>query len=111
MIKVNTDPYAVIFSGGKQYRVRVGQRIQLEKLIEQPGSNVTFDKVLMVVDGDAIQLGAPYLKGAHVLCEVVEQDRHKKIRVFKFKRRKGYKRTQGHRQAYTEVLIKEIKAA
>lgn len=110
MIKANT--YAVILSGGKQHRVRVGQRIKLEKLAGLPGSSLTFDKVLMIADGgDNIQLGAPYLEGAQVLAELLEQDRHKKIRVFKFKRRKGYKRSQGHRQDYTEVLIKEIKAA
>lgn len=109
MIKPNT--YAVIFSGGKQYRVRIGQRIKLEKLAGHPGSALIFDKVLMVADGDNIQLGAPYLEGVQVLAEVTEQDRHKKIRIFKFKRRKGYKRSQGHRQDYTEVLIKEIKAA
>lgn len=108
-MKANT--YAVIFSGGKQYRVRVGQRIKLEKLDGEPGSALTFDKILMVVNEDDVQLGAPYLKGVEVISEVLEQDRHKKIRVFKFKRRKGYKRTQGHRQSYTEVLIKEIKVA
>lgn len=108
---INANTYAVIFSGGKQYRVRVGQRIKLEKLAGLPGSSLIFDKVLMVAEGENIHLGAPYLEGAEVLSEVVEQDRHKKIRVFKFKRRKGYKRTQGHRQDYTEVLIKEIKAA
>ena len=108
---MKADNYAVIFSGGKQYRVFAGQRIKLEKLSGEPGSSLVFDKVLMIANGDDIQLGAPYLEGAQVLSEVLDQNRHKKIRVFKFKRRKGYKRTQGHRQDYTEVLIKEIKAA
>jgi large subunit ribosomal protein L21 len=108
-MKANT--HAVIMTGGKQYRVYGGQRIKLEKLPGQPGSSVVFDQVLMISDGDNnIQLGAPCLKGAQVVAEVLDQNRHKKIRVFKFKRRKGYKRTQGHRQDYTEVLIKEIKA-
>jgi len=109
VIKANT--YAVILCGGKQYRVRVGQRIKLEKIEEQLGGSVTFDQVLLVAEGDNIQLGAPHLEGVQVLAEVLAQGRHKKIRVFKFKRRKGYKRSYGHRQSYTEVLIKEIKAA
>lgn len=108
---MKASTYAVILSGGKQYRVWVGQRLKLEKLDELPGNSCIFDKILMVVEGENIQLGAPYLTGVQVVSEVLAQDRHKKIRVFKFKRRKGYKRSQGHRQDYTEVLIKEIKVA
>ena len=99
--------YAVIQTGGKQYRVAPGDRLRVEKLPGDPGAAVKFDKVLLVAD-DAIRVGKPLVSGALVLGEVVSQDRAKKIIVFKFKRRKNYRRKAGHRQYYTEVRITGI---
>ena len=103
--------YAVIVSGGQQYRVKPGQFLKVEKIAIGTDSTVKFDKILMICDGEKTMVGAPYLSGYTVNAEVITEGRGDKIRIIKFKRRKGYKRTQGHRQAYTEVLIKEIKAA
>lgn len=102
--------YAVIANGGKQYRVAAGQNLKLEKFIADVGANVEFEKVLMVVDGDTIRVGAPYIDGGQVSASVVSHGRGDKIRVTKFKRRKSYHRTIGHRQYYTEVKITDIKA-
>jgi len=100
--------YAVISSGGKQYRVSVGQVIQLEKLPEEVGQGVDFKDVLMVSDGDDQHIGRPYLEGATVKGQVVKQDRAKKIKVLKFKRRKHHMKRMGHRQSYTAVKIESI---
>jgi len=105
------NQYAVIESGGKQHRVKVGQRIKIEKLEGEPGSAVKFDKVLMCAQDEDIKVGAPYLSGGEFFGEILDQGRHKKITILKFKRRKKYRRKQGHRQHFTEVVIKEIKAA
>ena len=102
--------YAVIRTGGKQYRVTAGDLIAIEKLTGEPGSTITFDDVLMVGDGDKRDVGAPKLAGAAVAAEVIEQARGDKIIVFKKKRRKGYRRTKGHRQDLTVVRITDIVA-
>ena len=102
--------YAVIKSGGKQYRVSSGQQLRVELLAAEVGSAVSFDQVLMVGEGDAARVGAPLVAGAKVKATVLAQGRRDKVVVFKMRRRKGYKRTQGHRQAYTEVRIDDIVA-
>jgi large subunit ribosomal protein L21 len=102
--------YAVIEAGGKQHKVEAGELLKVEKIEADIGSEVTFDKVMLVKTDDAVKIGQPYLTNASVTAEVVEQGKHKKIIVFKFKRRKNYKRTQGHRQQYTAVRIKAIAA-
>ncbi|HKY70193.1 MAG TPA: 50S ribosomal protein L21 [Gammaproteobacteria bacterium] len=107
---MSDNAYAVIESGGKQHRVKVGQRCRLEKLVSELGSSVTFDNILMVANGEALKIGAPYVKGAIVTADVIAHGRAKKIRVIKFKRRKKYHRTQGHRQDFTEVKITQIQA-
>jgi len=102
--------YAIMTSGGKQYRVQEGDVLRLEKLDGEVGASVSFDQVLMVSDGENVQLGRPVLEGATVHASIVEQDKAKKILVFKFKRRKGYRKTQGHRQPFTAVRIDRIEA-
>ena len=100
--------FAVFFSGGKQHRVSEGDVVQLELLNAEPGEEVVFDKVLMVANGDDVNVGTPYVEGSQVKGEVVRNERDKKIRVIKFKRRKDYMRRQGHRQWFTEVKITAI---
>jgi large subunit ribosomal protein L21 len=101
--------YAVIRTGGKQYRVEEGARIRVEKLAGEVGSEITLDDVLML-GGETVKIGTPQVSGASVKAEIVAQDRAKKIIVFKMKRRKNYRRKNGHRQPYTELLVKSIKA-
>ena len=101
--------YAVIKTGGKQYRVSVGQVISLEKLDTEEGKKVDFSDVLMIGEGDDIKLGAPLVKSAKVTAEVVEHGRGKKIHILKFRRRKHHMKSRGHRQDYTKVKITEIK--
>jgi large subunit ribosomal protein L21 len=100
--------HAVIVSGGKQYRVAQGDTLKLEKLTQTVGDKVSFDQVLLLSDGSKIQAGAPFVQGASVVGEVVDQARHKKVRIIKMRRRKHYMRRQGHRQDYTEVKITAI---
>ena len=100
--------YAVIETGGKQYRVNQGDVIKVEKLAGDVGSKIDFDKVLLVGEGSDVKVGTPTVSGAKVSGTVVEQDRHKKIIVFKMKRRKNYRRKQGHRQDFTGVRIEKI---
>jgi large subunit ribosomal protein L21 len=99
--------YAVIKTGGKQYRVSEGQKVRVEKLSGNAGDKVTFSEVLLV-GGDAPKIGQPLVKGASVAAEITGQDRGKKIVVFKFRRRKNYRRKAGHRQPYTELKITGI---
>jgi large subunit ribosomal protein L21 len=99
--------YAVIRTGGKQYKVQEGDILHVEKLEAQKGDTVTFDDVLLI-GGDDYTLGSPTVKGAQVSASVVRQFRDKKIIVFKMKRRKRYRKTQGHRQYLTEVRITKI---
>ncbi|UCG38720.1 MAG: 50S ribosomal protein L21 [bacterium] len=100
--------YAVIETGGKQYRVNKGDIIRVEKLTADVGSKVDFDRVLLVGEGDKVKVGTPLVDGAKVTGTVVEQDRHRKIVVFKMKRRKNYRKKQGHRQNYTGIRIEKI---
>ena len=100
--------YAVVKTGGKQYRVSKGDSLKVEKLIGNVGDEIRFDEVLMIGDTDDVKVGTPQVTGASVSARILEQDRSKKIIVFKFKRRKGYKKARGHRQAYTRVEITDI---
>jgi len=100
--------YAVIETGGKQYRVNKGDVIRVEKLTGDVGSEIGFERILMVGEGDQVKVGTPLLAGASVTGTVIEQDRHKKIVVFKMKRRKNYRKKQGHRQDYTGIRIEKI---
>jgi large subunit ribosomal protein L21 len=100
--------YAVIASGGKQYRVTVGQVLKLEKLDVEEGSEVTFDQVLMVSDGEDIRIGQPLLEGVVVKGTVLSQARDKKVTIVKFKRRKHSMKSMGHRQSFTEVEITQV---
>mgnify|MGYP000603748396 FL=1 len=102
--------YAVIQTGGKQYRVEEGDRLRVEKLDAAAGENVTFDQVLMVADGDDVKIGQPVLDSASVSGEVVEHGRGKKIKIVKFRRRKNSRRQHGHRQWFSDVKITGIKA-
>ena len=101
--------YAVFKTGGKQYRATQGQKIKLEKLNANSGDKVLFTEVLMVGEGSDVDIGTPYLTNASVEATVLEEGKDKKIEVIKFKRRKNYKRTFGHRQCYTLVEITGIK--
>ena len=103
--------YAVIKTGGKQYRVTEGETLKVEKLDVEEGAAVEFDQVLMIADGDRIQVGAPYVEGARVTATVQTQGRGPKVRIIKFRRRKHYRKTQGHRQSYTELKIGGISGA
>ncbi len=100
--------YAVIKTGGKQYRVREGDTLRVEKLVAETGAKVQFDQVLMVGEGDQVTIGAPFLAGSQVSATVIAQGRADKIKIVKFKRRKNYLRRNGHRQAFTEVEITKI---
>ncbi len=102
------DMYAIIETGGKQYRAEQGRVIRVEKLPAEKGESVTFDKVLLINDDAEVKVGNPLLEGCRVDGKVVCQGREKKIIVFKYKRKKNYRRKQGHRQPYTEVLINNI---
>jgi large subunit ribosomal protein L21 len=101
--------YAVIKTGGKQYRVSEGDTLRVEKLPGDVGAKVEFDQVLMV-GGEKVSVGAPVVQGAKVVAEIVAQDRAKKIIVFKMRRRKNYRRKYGHRQPYTELRIQSVSA-
>ena len=101
--------YAVIRSGGKQYRVSQGGSLRVEKLAGKVGSSVTLDDVLMIGGEGDVKIGTPTVDGAQVTGTILAQARADKIRVFKMKRRKGYRRTQGHRQDYTEIRVDEIR--
>jgi large subunit ribosomal protein L21 len=100
--------YAVIKTGGKQYRVEEGQYLKLEKLEAEVGDSIDFDQVLMLGEGSDVKIGAPYIDGGKVTAKVKSQGRHDKIEVVKFKRRKHYDKRTGHRQYYTEVEITGI---
>jgi large subunit ribosomal protein L21 len=102
--------YAVVTSGGKQYKVEEGETLKVEKIPGDVGSSVKFDRVLMIADGDTVSIGQPVLDDALVEGHIVEQGKSKKIIVFKYKRRKRYRRKQGHRQQYTAVKIDSIQA-
>lgn len=100
--------FAVVETGGKQYRVAVGDRVKVERLAGEAGEAVSLGRVLMIADGDDVSVGNPVLEGRTVEARVLAQGRGEKIRIFKMKRRKGYRRSQGHRQAFTELEITSI---
>ena len=102
--------YAVVKTGGKQYRLGVGDSVKVEKLPDEVGNIVELSQILMVSDGGEVKVGTPLVTGASVKAEIVGHGRNKKIRVFKMKRRKKYRRTQGHRQAFTQLKVAEINA-
>ena len=101
-------PYAIIRTGGKQYRVEPGQTIRIPSLEGEAGDSITFDDVILGADGSDIRTGAPSINGASVSGEIVKHGKDKKIVVFKMKRRKNYAKKQGHRQGFTEVRINDI---
>ena len=100
--------YAVIKSGGKQYRVESGATLRVEALAAEVGANVSFEEVLLVGTGDAVKVGAPLVSGAAVRATVLAHGRGDKVKIFKMRRRKHFQKTQGHRQSYTEVRIDDI---
>jgi large subunit ribosomal protein L21 len=100
--------YAVIKSGGKQYRVEAGKQVRVESLVADVGSAVAFEEVLLVGGGDSVKVGAPLVSGAKVTGTVVAHGRGDRVKIFKLRRRKHYQKTQGHRQNYTEVRIDDI---
>ena len=102
--------YAVIKTGGKQYRVSAGQKLKVEQIPADVGAEVTLDQVLMVGEGESVKVGAPLVAGATVKCTVVSHGRHDKVKIFKMRRRKHYQKHQGHRQNYTEIRIDGISA-
>jgi large subunit ribosomal protein L21 len=102
--------YAIIRTGGKQHRVSVGDRVDVEKLPIETGNTVEIDQVLAVGEGENLQVGSPTLAGAKVVCEVVRQDRARKVLVGKYKKRKGYYRKNGHRQSFTRLRVDSILA-
>ena len=102
--------YAVIKTGGKQYKVSEGETLKIEKLEVDPGKKVTFKEVLMVADGDNVKVGSPLVEKASVEAKVISQGKGKKINILKFRRRKNSMKQQGHRQLFTEIQIGKIKA-
>ncbi len=97
--------YAVVKTGGKQYRVSAGEKLRIERLTADVGQEIVLDQVLLVADGDALKMGAPLVSGAKVKAKVLKHGRGEKIRIFKLNRRKHYRKSQGHRQNYTEIEI------
>jgi large subunit ribosomal protein L21 len=102
--------YAVIKTGGKQYKVAAGEKLKIEQIPAEIGSEITLDHVLAVGEGASLKLGDPLVNGAAVMATVISQGRHDKVTIFKMRRRKHYQKHQGHRQNFTEILINTIKA-
>jgi len=100
--------YAVIKTGGKQYRVLAGEKIKVEQIPAEVGAEITLDQVLMVGEGESVKIGAPFVDGAKVTAKVIAQGRHPKVKIFKMRRRKHYQKHQGHRQNFTEIEISAI---
>jgi len=100
--------YAVIKTGGKQYKVAEGQRLRIEKLPVEPGTSIDFDEVMLIGDGETVTVGTPHVAGSKVTATVTDQGRGKKVDIIKFRRRKQYLKRMGHRQAYTEVEVTAI---
>lgn len=101
--------YAIVETGGKQYRIEEGKEIKVEKLTGEPGTEVVLDKVL-AIGGAEVKVGQPFVEGAKVSCEIMNHGRAKKVIVFKKKRRKDYQKKQGHRQDFTTIKVKAIEA-
>ncbi|GLT22475.1 MULTISPECIES: 50S ribosomal protein L21 [Zoogloea] len=102
--------YAVIKTGGKQYRVTVGEKLKVEQIPADVDSQITIDQVFMVGEGESVKIGTPVVAGATVTATVVSHGRHDKVKIFKMRRRKHYQKHQGHRQNYTELRIEAITA-
>ncbi|MES1998655.1 MAG: 50S ribosomal protein L21 [Pseudomonadota bacterium] len=102
--------YAVIKTGGKQYRVVAGEKLKVEQITADVGSEIVLDQVFMVAEGDNIKVGAPLVDGAKVTATIISHGRGEKIRIFKMRRRKHYQKRMGHRQNYTEIQISGISA-
>ena len=102
--------YAVIKTGGKQYRVIAGQKLKIEQITADIGQQITLTEVLAVGSGESLVVGAPLVSGASVVAKVLSQGRHDKVRIFKMRRRKHYQKRQGHRQNYTEIQIETVNA-
>jgi len=102
--------YAVIKTGGKQYRVAAGEKIKVEQIPADVGAEITLDQILMVGEGESVKVGTPTIAGAKVTAKVVAHGRHPKVKIFKMRRRKHYQKHQGHRQNYTELEIGSISA-
>ena len=102
--------YAVIKTGGKQYRVTTGLKLKVEQIPADVGAEVTLDQVLMAGEGESVKIGAPFLAGATVKATVISHGRHDKVKIFKMRRRKHYQKRQGHRQNYTDLRIDTIAA-
>ena len=100
--------YAVIVTGGKQYKVVVGEKLKVEQITADVDSQIVLNEVLMVADGESVTIGAPLVAGAVIKATVVSHGRGEKVRIFKMRRRKHYQKRQGHRQNYTEIRIDEI---
>jgi large subunit ribosomal protein L21 len=100
--------YAVIKTGGKQYKVSAGEKLKIESIVADVGSEIVLDQVLLVADGEKVTAGTPLVSGAAVKATVVSHGRGEKIEIFKMRRRKHYRKTQGHRQNYTEIQINGI---
>ena len=100
--------YAVVKTGGKQYRVSAGQKIKVEQIPADVGAEITLDQILMVGEGESVKIGTPVVAGATVKATVLSQGRHDKIQIFKMRRRKHYQKRQGHRQNFTEIQIVSI---
>ena len=102
--------YEVIKTGGKQYKVAAGEKLKIEQIPADVGSEITLDQVLAVGEGESLKFGEPLVSGAAVKATVISQGRHDKVKIFKMRRRKHYQKRQGHRQNFTEILINTIKA-
>lgn len=102
--------YAVIKTGGKQYRVAAGDKLKIEQITADIGQQITLNEVIAVGSGEGLVVGTPLVSGASVVAKVLAQGRHDKVRIFKMRRRKHYQKRQGHRQNYTEVLVEAINA-
>ena len=102
--------YAVVKTGGKQYRVSAGEKLKIEQIPAEVGSEIVLDQVLLVADGEAVTMGTPLVAGAQIKARVVSHGRGEKVHIFKMRRRKHYRKSQGHRQNYTEIEILGIAA-
>lgn len=107
---LESSMYAVIKTGGKQYRVAAGEKIKVEQIPADVGTEISLDRVLMVGAGESVKIGNPLVAGATVTAKVVSHGRHPKVKIFKMRRRKHYQKHQGHRQNYTELEISSINA-
>ena len=102
--------YAVIKTGGKQYRVAAGEKLKIEQIPAEVGAEITLDQILMLGEGETVKIGTPLVSGAAVKATVLSQGRHDKVKIFKMRRRNHYQKHQGHRQNYTEIRIDGISA-